>query len=54
LAIAGPDGVVVWSLDRAAWINAACRIADRTLTVAERHTYLAGLDQGGDTCQSLD
>jgi hypothetical protein len=53
LAIAGPHGVVVWSLDRAVWLEAACRVADRNLTAAERRTYLAGLDSNGDTCQAL-
>ena len=54
LAIAKPDGVVIWSLDRATWIAAACRIADRHLTPAERDSYLAGLDKGEDACASLD
>jgi WD40 repeat protein len=53
LSIAGPDGVVIWSLDRGVWIDAACRIADRQLTSAERETYLAGLDQDTNTCQSV-
>jgi len=53
LSIAGPDGIVIWSLDRAVWIDAACRIADRQLTAAERDTYLAGLDQEANTCQSV-
>src|SRR5262249_9907980 len=54
LAIAGPDGVVIWSLDRAEWIDAACRIADRNLAPAERETYLAGLDGDGVACQQVD
>lgn len=54
LSIAAPDGVVIWSLDRARWTNAACHIADRDLTPAERDTYLAGLGDGAATCQSVD
>jgi hypothetical protein len=54
LAIAGPDGIVIWSLDRATWIDAACQIADRDLTQAERDSYLAGLDQDVETCPAID
>ena len=54
LSIAAPDGIVIWSLDRATWIDAACRIADRNLTEAERDTYLSGLGGEAATCQSGD
>jgi len=54
MAIAEPGGVLIWSLDRAVWLDAACRLAGRDLTPAERDTYLTGLDKSGDTCQALD
>ena len=53
-AIAGPGGVAGGTSTGPSRLDAACRVADRNLTPAERETYLAGLDNRGDTCQSFD
>lgn len=52
--IAGDDGAVrTWSLDTAAWIDAACRMAGRALTEQEWRTHLPDRDYI-PACDGLD
>jgi hypothetical protein len=51
VALTGPTGVLVWSLDPAVLARAACRLAGRELTKVEWHTYLADFGARHNLCE---
>ena len=44
------QGIVVWDLDPDHWVEAACQLAGRNLTVAEWDQYIGDLARYGTTC----
>jgi DNA-binding SARP family transcriptional activator/WD40 repeat protein len=52
LALPSSHGIVLWSLDPASWIDAACNVAGRNLTPTEWSTHLTGHDYR-ETCPSF-
>jgi WD40 repeat protein len=44
------DGIVVWDLDPAHWVDAACRLAGRNMTPQEWDRYLGDLAGYRETC----
>lgn len=44
------DGIAIWDLDPAHWVDAACRVAGRSLTQDEWTTYLSPLESYHQTC----
>ena len=51
LALPSSQGIVLWSLDPASWVDAACQVAGRNLTSAEWNSHLTGQDYR-ETCPS--
>jgi WD40 repeat protein len=50
LAVATTDGVALWDLNSAHWVEAACRIASRNMTRDEWSTYIGDLAPYRQTC----
>jgi hypothetical protein len=49
----GPDdGALLWDLQPTSWVNAACAIAGRDLTVDEWETFIGDLARYRPTCGS--
>ena len=44
------QGIVVWDLDPAHWVDAACQLAGRNLTHAEWDQYIGDLAPYRQTC----
>jgi hypothetical protein len=47
------QGIVVWDLDPAHWVDAACQVAGRNLTEAEWDQYIGDLAPYRETCPEL-
>ena len=49
-AVDTADGIVVWDLDPAHWVEAVCESAGRNLTQAEWDEYVGDLATSRSTC----
>ena len=48
------QGIVVWDLDPAHWIDGACAVAGRNLTEAEWEQYIGDLASYRQTCPEIE